>query len=41
MAILDTLQLTNQVEKLAQVTRDLKRKHKQIQNQVNIVIYEK
>lgn len=34
MAILDTLQLSNQVEKLAQVSRDLRRKHKQIQNQV-------
>lgn len=34
MAILDTLQLTNQVEKLAQVSRDLRRKHKQLQNQV-------
>lgn len=34
MAILDDLQLSSQVDKLAQVTRDLKRKHKALQNQV-------
>lgn len=38
MAILDTLQLTSQVEKLAQVSRDLRRKHKQLQNQVKYFI---
>uniref|UniRef100_A0A2H1V5L6 SFRICE_010440 n=1 Tax=Spodoptera frugiperda TaxID=7108 RepID=A0A2H1V5L6_SPOFR len=41
MAILDTLQLTNQVEKLAQVSRDLRRKHKQIQNQMRLVCEER
>ncbi|CAB3222213.1 unnamed protein product [Arctia plantaginis] len=33
MAILDTFQLTNQVDKLRQVSRDLRRKHKSLQNQ--------
>ncbi|CAF4800209.1 unnamed protein product [Pieris macdunnoughi] len=41
MAILDTLQLTNQVEKLAQVSRDLRRKHKQLQNQMRLVCEER
>lgn len=35
MAILDSLQLTSQVEKLAQVSRELRRKQKQMQNQVS------
>ncbi|CAH1640941.1 unnamed protein product [Spodoptera littoralis] len=33
--------LTNQVEKLAQVSRDLRRKHKQIQNQMRLVCEER
>ncbi|CAK1590271.1 unnamed protein product [Parnassius mnemosyne] len=33
--------LTNQVEKLAQVSRDLRRKHKQLQNQVRLVCEER
>uniref|UniRef100_A0A2A4JSM7 RH2 domain-containing protein n=1 Tax=Heliothis virescens TaxID=7102 RepID=A0A2A4JSM7_HELVI len=41
MAILDDLQLSNQVEKLAQVSRDLRRKHKQIQNQMRLVCEER
>ncbi|CAH0713694.1 unnamed protein product, partial [Brenthis ino] len=41
MAILDTLQLTSQVEKLAQVSRDLRRKHKQLQNQMRLVCEER
>ncbi|KPJ11562.1 RILP-like protein-like [Papilio machaon] len=41
MAILDTLQLTNQVDKLAQVSRDLRRKHKQLQNQMRLVCEER
>ncbi|CAH2093936.1 unnamed protein product [Euphydryas editha] len=41
MAILDTLQLTSQVEKLAQVSRELRRKHKQLQNQMRLVCEER
>ncbi|XP_061382073.1 RILP-like protein homolog isoform X7 [Danaus plexippus] len=33
--------LTNQVEKLAQVSRDLRRKHKQLQNQMRLVCEER
>uniref|UniRef100_A0A1E1W6Q4 RH2 domain-containing protein n=1 Tax=Pectinophora gossypiella TaxID=13191 RepID=A0A1E1W6Q4_PECGO len=41
MAILETSQLTNQVEKLAQVSRDLRRKHKQMQNQMRLICEER
>ncbi|XP_026314324.1 RILP-like protein homolog isoform X3 [Hyposmocoma kahamanoa] len=33
--------LTNQVEKLAQVSRDLRRKHKQLQNQMRLICEER
>ncbi|GBP13998.1 RILP-like protein homolog [Eumeta japonica] len=41
MAILEISQLTSQVEKLATVSRDLRRKQKQLQNQIRLVCEER